>query len=346
MAKNFKIVNPLDIPDWDELILQHRDYSFFHTASWSRILQETYNFNPYYFTIENEGILRAAIPIMMIESYLTGKRAVSLPFSDYCKPLIVDEINFHDLFQEVLKFGKGKNLKYLELRGGNDFFDDVEGSTFDYNHNLDLTVGDEKLFKNLSSNTKRNIKKANREGVIVEISSSRPALEDFYRMNCITRKKHGLPPQPKFFFEKLYQYVLSLDRGFIAIAKYKNLSIAGAVYLNIGKKALYKFGASNMEYQNLRANNLVMWEAIKYYSKQGFESFSFGRTEPDNEGLRKFKLGWGTVEEVLNTYRYNFTSENFIKINTKTAGLHNKIFNKTPIPLLKIFGSIFYKHFG
>jgi len=89
-----------------------------------------------------------------------------------------------------------------------------------------------------------------------------------------------------------------------------------------------------------------MWEAIKYYSSEGFKSFCFGRTEPDNEGLRKFKLGWGTTEEVLNTYRYNFTTNNFVSVKTKTAGLHNKFFNRAPLPVLKVFGLILYKHFG
>ena len=346
MLSNLKIINPIDLQNWDELILQHPDYSFFHSSYWSKVLQDTYNYKPYYFVIEGENKLTAAIPVMFVESFITGKRAVSLPFSDYCQPLISNEINFVELFNEVLKLGKSKGLKYLELRGGNKFFPDVEGSTFDYNHYLDITLNEERLFENLSSNTKRNIKKALRENVSVEISNSNSAMEDFYLLNCITRKRHGLPPQPKKFFDNLFKHVLSKNNGFIATGKYNNVSIAGAVYLHIGNKALYKFGASFMEYQNLRANNLVMWEAIKYYSAKGFKSFSFGRTEPDNEGLRKFKLGWGTTEEVLDTYRYNFTNNNFVSMKTKTSGLHNKIFNKAPLPALKIFGSIFYKHFG
>ena len=346
MLADIKIINPLNLPNWDELIVQHPDYSFFHSSCWSRILQDTYNYKPYYFVIENDNKLKAAIPVMFVESFITGKRAVCLPFSDYCQPLISEEIRFNELFDEVLKLGKSKGLKYLELRGGNVYFTDVEASTFDYVHNLDITLNEKKLFENFSSNTKRNIKKAIREGVKVEISSSRSALEDFYNMNCVTRKKHGLPPQPKKFFNNLYKHIILQDKGFIAIGKIDNVTIAGAIYLHIGYKALYKFGASFMEYQNLRANNLVMWEALKYYSARGFKSFSFGRTEPDNEGLRKFKLGWGTTEEILNTYRYNFTNNNFVCIKTKTSGAHNKLFNKIPLPALKILGSIFYKHYG
>lgn len=346
MLQNLKIISPLEIQNWEELILQHPDYSFFHSSSWLKVLQDTYNYRPYYFMIEKEGQLLAVVPLMIVKSFLTGKRAVSLPFSDYCQPLISDEISFNELFNEILKLGKCKKLKYLELRGGNKYLPDVEASTFDYSHNLDIKLGEEKLFKNLSSNTKRNINKAIHEGVTIEISSSKSAIEDFYVMNCITRKKHGLPPQPVRFFDNLLKHVLSQDKGFIAIGKHNNMIIAGAVYLHIGNKALYKFGASMVEYQNLRANNLVMWEAIKYYSTKGFDSFCFGKTEPDNEGLRKFKLGWGATEEVLNTYRYNFNTNNFVSIKTKTSGAHNKFFNKTPLPALKIFGSIFYKHYG
>jgi lipid II:glycine glycyltransferase (peptidoglycan interpeptide bridge formation enzyme) len=346
MLSDFKIISPVEILNWEELILQHPDYSFFHSSYWSKILQYTYNYKPYYFVITKDNILKAAIPLMLVESFITGKRAVCLPFSDYCQPLISDEISFNELFNEILKLGKSKKLKYLELRGGNKYFPDVEASTFDYIHNLDITLGEEKLFKNFSSNTKRNIRKAINEGVTVEISNSKSAMEDYYVMNCITRKKHGLPPQPKKFFDNLLKLVLSQNKGFIAIGKHNNMIIAGAVYLHIGNKALYKFGASIVEYQNLRANNLVMWEAIKYYSTKGFESFCFGRTEPDNEGLRKFKLGWGTTEEIFNTYRYNYTTNNFEYIKTKTFGAHNKFFNKMPLPALKIFGSIFYKHYG
>ena len=62
---------------------------------------------------------------MYVESFITGKRAVSLPFSDYCQPLISEDISFNELFNEVLKLVKSKGLKYLELRGGTKYFPDV-----------------------------------------------------------------------------------------------------------------------------------------------------------------------------------------------------------------------------
>ena len=346
MFDDIKIINPLKFPNWDEQIMDFPDYSFFHSNAWLRLLVDTYDYEPVFFVIEKNKKIEAVVPLMNVDSRITGRRTIALPFSDYCEPLVSNTECFEDMFRKILEFGDKKRLKYLELRGGKKFFSESDISTYDYNHTLDLTIGEDELYKAFSSNTKRNIKKSNREGVTVDMSTSLSATEVFYNMNCSTRKKHGLPPQPKKFFLNLYKYILSQEKGFIAIASHNGRNIASAVYLHIGDKALYKFGASFMQYQNLRANNVVMWEAIKHYVNNGYKSFCFGRTEPDNEGLRKFKLGWGTNEEILNIYRYYFSQKSFLPIQTKTTGLHNKIFSKTPIPILKVFSTIFYKHFA
>lgn len=346
MNNKVQIINPLQIPAWDEQILKFPDYSLFHTSGWIKTIRETYRYEPQFFTVKNENSFAAIIPLMIVDSFLTGKRAISLPFSDYSEPLISEGIHFKDLFDEILKYSVTKRLKFVEFRGGEKYFNNLPASTFDYLHKLDLKDGEESLFKKFSSNTKRNIKKAEREDISVNISSSQEATEDFYKMNCATRKKHGLPPQPKAFFNNLHKFLLSQGKGFIAIAKHKGIAIAGAVYFLTGDKAIYKFGASYMEYQNLRANNIVMWDAIKHCINKGYREFCFGRTEPDNEGLRKFKLGWGTIEEVNNTYRYDLKKNSFVPLQTKTSGSHTKIFAKTPLPVLKLFGSLFYRHFG
>ncbi len=125
----------------------------------------------------------------------------------------------------------------------------------------------------------------------------------------------------------------------------KNI-LASNIYLHFGEKALYKYGASELKYQNLRANNLVMWEAIKWYIKNGYKTFSFGRTEPENEGLRQFKNGWGTNEIKVNYYKFDLFSDELIQDNSKMSTWQKDVFNKMPIPFLKIFGNLTYKHFG
>jgi len=127
---------------------------------------------------------------------------------------------------------------------------------------------------------------------------------------------------------------------------YKGKYIAGAVFFHSNGRAYYKYGASDRNYQHLRSNNLVMWEAIQWYSGNGLKSLCMGRTEPDHEGLLQFKTGWGTTEQSINYYRYDFKRGSFITSSSNVTGLHNKIFKNMPIPILNKVGALLYKHVG
>jgi lipid II:glycine glycyltransferase (peptidoglycan interpeptide bridge formation enzyme) len=162
----------------------------------------------------------------------------------------------------------------------------------------------------------------------------------------MTRKQHGLPPQPFNFFKKIHEHVISKDLGFVILASINQEIISGAVYFHFGEKAVYKYGASDKNYQHLRANNLIMSEAIKWYSQNGFKHFCFGRTEPENSGLIQFKSGWGTTEQRINYYYYNFKEEAFIPGRSKTTGFHNRVFKNMPVPILNKVGALLYRHFG
>jgi lipid II:glycine glycyltransferase (peptidoglycan interpeptide bridge formation enzyme) len=213
-------------------------------------------------------------------------------------------------------------------------------------HILNLSQSEGELFSGLRDSTKRNIKKAIAEGVEIKISDQQESIEQFYHLNSLTRKRHGLPPQPFSFFKNVLELIVKKGHGIVVLAFYKNKPIAGSVFFHLGKEAIYKYGASDLRYQNLRANNLVMWETIRYYSKNGLKNLSLGRTESDNQGLIQFKSGWGTTEHKINYYQYDFRKQGFIRPQSKVTGFHNKIFRKIPIQLLRTIGSIFYKHAG
>ena len=132
----------------------------------------------------------------------------------------------------------------------------------------------------------------------------------------------------------------------MALAEYQGREIAGAVYLTLGDSALYKFGASDLSFQNLRANNFVMWGAVRRLAEAGFRTMSFGRTEPENQGLIQFKSGWGAVEERQDYFRYDFGTQNFISRDGKGPAGYEKIFQKLPEPALKLMGKVLYRHFG
>ncbi len=341
---NLQIINPITYPGWDELVLSSKSYSFFHSAEWAKVLTESYHYTPLYFTIIKHGKLQFLMALMEVKSFLTDKRGVSLPFSDFSEPIIDGDVSFQDVFNHLIKLGRERNWKYIDIKGGKDLFVDMIASSNLYIHNLDLTQGEDQLLSQLRDSTRRNIQKAVRENVEVEICSSDDAMKEFCRLNCITRKKHGIPPQPRIFFHKLQEIIISKGFGFIALASYKKKVIAGAVFFHVGNKALFKYGASDYRFYHLRPNNLIMWETIKWYSRNGYKSLNFGRTEKGYEGLRQFKTGWGVTEKIIKYYTYDLRKDAFINGRPKLSARFHKIFQSMPVPLSRIIGTIFYKY--
>jgi len=172
------------------------------------------------------------------------------------------------------------------------------------------------------------------------------AMDDFYHLNCITRRRHGLPPQPLIFFQKVFEHIISAGLGQIALANYCGTTVAAAVFFHFDGEALYKYGASDLQHQSLRANNLVMWEGIKWYAENGFHSFCFGKTEPENSGLRQFKNGWGTEESEINYYKFDLKTDRVIQNGNHLHGFHNRIFQNMPVPVSRMVGRLLYRHMG
>jgi hypothetical protein len=346
MDYKLDIINPVDYTDWDDRFISGQDYSFFHSSAWAKVLSESYVYTPTYFTLFDHDRLLALIPIMEVKSVFTGRRGVSLPFTDHCEPIFHKTIQLQEVIHALIQNGKKQGWRFLELRGGKTLLPNALPSSYYFGHSLDLSQGERQIFSNFRESTKRNIRKAISKDIEIQFLQSFESIKEFYRLNSITRQHHGLPPQPYHFFKKVYDHILSKNLGFVILASYQKKMIAGGVYFHLGEKAVYKYGASDRKYWHLRANNLVMWEAIKWYCQNGYKNFSFGRTEPENQGLRQFKMGWGAKEHIINYYKYDFKKDVFISDHKKIKELYHQIFRKTPISLLNIVGSLLYRHVG
>jgi hypothetical protein len=318
--------------------------SFFHSSAWARVLHDTYRYTPAYFVVRDAGRIQCLLPIMEVDSWLTGRRGVSLPFTDECEPLCTDPAAFDGLMEEVMQHAAARDWKYVECRGGKALWRGAAASTGYYGHRLALVDNEDVLFANVDGAVRRAIRKGHKSDVTLDISQGPDGVRAFYGLQCKTRKKHGLPPQPFQFFQNIHQHVLSRDRGFVVLARNGRSVVAGAMFFHLGKRALYKFGASDDRFQHLRANNLVMWEAIRWYAMHGFAELDFGRTSLDNKGLRSFKLGWGTQERRIEYVRYDRRSGGFVTINDEAFGWHNRVFRVLPGPVSRCIGAALYRH--
>jgi hypothetical protein len=283
------------------------------------------------------------IPILKVKTLSGRKKAVALPFSDGCD-ISCECVSADELVAKLLSILKKENISRLEFRGVYKFRPSGEPSHSYYGHRLHLTKCDRVLWEKLSSSKKRNIKKAKLQEIITSFHNEKTAVEQFYNLHCMTRKRLGLPPQPISFFYSIFQNIIAKGRGEIALVKVKNTSIAGALFLFSENEVLYKYGASDKSFQHMRANDILFWESIKRFAENGYKTLNFGKTEKFHEGLCRYKDGFGGMRFELYDYIYNVSTGKKLVDAPMVKGIYNNIFRIMPIPMLRFCGKLLYKY--
>ena len=339
-----RILDPVYEPVWDHLVALHRDACCFHTSAWAKVLHQTYNHQPFYLQFSRGHRLVALVPLMEVRSLFTGRRGVCLPFSDVCEPLIFDQEATDLVTDQLVRFARERRWRHLEIRGGKSLELAARPTARFYGHTLDLRSGPKELASRFASRVRGAIRKAERSDVSARVVRNRQAIDDFYRLHVQTRRRHGLPPQPISFFVNIYEHIIRPGFGFTVLAHWGSRPIASAIFFRFGKNALYKFGASDKKFQQLRANNLVMWQAIQFLARTGAEKLHFGRTECENDGLRQFKLSWGTEEETIGYFRVDPSGRECLVSAPSDSGFHKKIFARLPLAVNRLAGAMIYPH--
>jgi hypothetical protein len=346
LAAELEWVNPLaDGSRWDNFVLAHPDATIFHSSAWARVLNKTYGHQPFYFRLFSPAGSAALVPLMEIRSAFTGRRGICMPFSDCCAPLISDVNGSSMAQQQLLSLARERKWKYVEVRGGDERMplSASPAATF-YGHSLCLAPSLEEIWLRCSSSVRRGIRKAAKAGVKVTVTDEPDSILEFFKLHSQTRRRHGLPPQSLKFFLSIYREVISAGLGFVVLARKKSRVVAAAIFFKFGRNALYKFGASDHAFQELRGNNVTMWEGIKHLAGSACGRLHMGRTALDNEGLRRFKQGWGTTEEMLHYFTYDLAIQNWKKEPRSGMRFHHKFFENMPLAVNRLAGALIYPH--
>ncbi|MDX2080732.1 MAG: GNAT family N-acetyltransferase [Terrimicrobiaceae bacterium] len=328
-----RLVDPLTNPDWDSLVAGHPDATIFHSSAWASVLHDSYGHEIFGLIDVHGGSTHGLLPIAGVRSWLTGRRGVSLPFSDHAGVLEFRQKSASRLANAARLLARDRGWHHVELRtrrGARPTF---------IGHELDLS----EFPACLPAPVRRGVQKAVRSGLTTDVQSGRDALEEFYRLHVATRRRHGVPPQPWKFFESIQRHVLSNGLGFVVLARSGSQAIAASVFLVWGHSAVFKFGASDLTFQSLRPNNLVLWTGLREAARRGAQFVDFGRTSPGNIGLLRFKRGWSTREFPIHYERQTPNGES-LPAMAKEAGWSNGICRNLPGTLNRWFGAAAYRH--
>jgi CelD/BcsL family acetyltransferase involved in cellulose biosynthesis len=360
-ALALEVVNPSTDPRWEMELARHSQATVFHTAAWARVLQATYGFRPHYVMLKSDDAPSALLPLMEIRQPWGSAKAVSLPFTDSC-PLLLPagqdrpdlaalqsetakpgEPIASSLLRQVHALARSRRWRSVELRLGLLERADEPSSVRFYNHTVPLAPTDEAQLATAKSAIRRCVKQSQASPVQITLGTSLELLTDYFGLHCLTRQRQGAPPQPWPFFRSLHQELLTRGMGYVVLAKLESRPIAGAVFLHHGVHAMYKFGASDLSFQNLRPNHGVMWTGIRHAAKLGCTAMDLGRTSMANDGLRQFKSGWGAVEVTQVYHCLELASNRWLATPDRTTGWQTQVFQRLPLWASRSLGRLLYR---
>jgi len=350
-AMRIHALNPLLDSRWDDLVARHPKASVFHQRGWLEALARTYGYQPVVFTTSPAtGDLKNGLVFCYINSWLTGYRLVSLPFSDHCEPLCdsVEDMNF--LVRYLQTCLEHQKWKYLELRTINGNFGQTgDGTAFlpsetYFLHRLDLRPDLNSVFRSLDKDSvQRRIQRAMRAGLVEKCGRSEDLLREFYALFVDTRRRHSLPPIPYAWFQNL---IHCQDKALeIRLAYKDNIPIAAILTLQFRNVVYFKYGCSDARFRKFGATPWLLWRGIASGKANGANEFDMGRTQEDNLGLLVFKNHWVPQPERLVYWRFPY-SASLVSFDRWKLKVAQNIFSYMPGKLLTMIGRFIYRHVG
>src|SRR5215469_8577561 len=349
-------IDPVIDRRWTQFVEQHLQASVFHTAPWLEALRRTYGYMPTALTSCPPGKeLNDGIAFCEVKSWVSGSRLVSLPFSDHCQLLLEPKGNLEPFARYLGKRGGASKWKYVEIRPleppnleGSDSNNATRDHHYDFQnirpqngsacsfvkceeynlHKVDLRSDPETIFSNFHKNCiQRKIRRAEREGLQYEAGRSPSTFAKFYHLLLLTRRRHGLPPQPMAWFRNLA--ACFGDNLTIRVASKGGRPIASILTLLHKKTLVYKYGCSDPVLHKQGAMPMLFWKAIQEEKQRGAEEFDLGRSTINQPGLSAFKEHLGAACYRLSYYRLG---QHELSIPDSNMRIAHAVFGRMPAP--------------
>ena len=341
-------IDPTTDERWEDFLHDHPQASIFHTRGWLEALRRTYGYSPLALTTSMpDSPLTNGIPFCKITRWFGRRRLVALPFSDHCAPLVESPGQLTCLLGYLREKVEGERWSFVQIRANQAVVADP--SACDHRdtmvlHELDLRPTLNDIFQSFHpSCVQRKIKRAERDNLVYQEGQSESLLAAFYRLLLITRRRHGVPPQPLEWFLNIIACLG--DAVKIRVAFNHGLPIAAILTLRYKQTMMYKYGCSAPQFTALGGMQFLLWNAIQEAKKDDISIFDMGRTEVENQGLVLFKDRWGTTRTILRYFQYPAQ-----RVDNKLQSLQLRVIkglcSHAPSGLLAAAGKVFYKYAG
>ena len=331
-----KIIETIDRDQWAQFVAGHPRGNIFQTPEMSDVFRAASNSRPVFLSaVDAEGRILGILLAQLQRFYrgLAGRLTARVVVIG--GPLLKDDDQevghallqrFDEAVSGQVVYSQFKNLwKMDNLRPL------FASRSYKYDEHLnilvDLTGGEEALWKGLSKARKEGIRKARRNNLSFEVTESPDVIPTFYELLKKTYKNIGLPFPAMDFFYALSDCLSPGSIKFFDVRKDgQPLTILAAL---IYKGVLYAYFIGRVMDENclrMKPVDFLYWEVLSWGVRNGCQVFDWlGAGKPKQEyGVRDFKLQYGGVLHEFGRYEKVYNAA-LMKLGTLGIKLKRKI---------------------
>jgi FemAB-related protein (PEP-CTERM system-associated) len=333
-----------DSSKWQEYIAAHPDHSPYHSYAWGQAIYNAYNHPLFYLMAFQKEQVVGVLPIIKIRPLFLKSKFCALPFCDVGNCLS-DNVDVKQTLLDYAYESLGVNSDNpLELRESGKEISTIVDSKSNLDGQkvrmlLQLPASSDELFASFKSKLRSQIRKAEKNGLNVEVGSSQQLIDEFYEVFAHNMRSLGSPVHGKNIFLELQKnYGKKL---LVSIVRKDKIAIGAGIVLLGGDMASIPWASTRAEYNKLAPNMMLYWSLLQHVTDLGCKTFDFGRSTYA-EGTFKFKQQWGAKPFALKwlTYRENqqHTLENTTDSSGRGRAIAEHIWRKLPLSLTIFIG--------
>ena len=295
-------LRPLDdrsAPAWDAFVAAMPGGSFFHRATWSRVIERAFGHRCHYTLAEQDGAIAGVLPLVHVRTALFGNTLVSTPFCVYGGPLAADRATAAALEAHADALRAKLGASALELRerqavGG----DGLVRSDLYVTFRKPITGDDDANMKSIPRKQRAMVRKGIQNGLTSVCDRNVGVLHRVYAESV---RNLGTPVYSRRYFTILSEAFA--DCSDIVTVLDGERPIASVLNFYFRDEVLPYYGGGTAQARQRAGNDFMYWEVMRRAAARGCRLFDFGRSK-QGTGSFAFKHNWGFEPERLH-YRYH-----------------------------------------
>ncbi len=295
---------------WNET-RSYRDHTVFQTPAWIAFVASAQRGTPVLAALKDGERTVGYFAGLIVKKF--GLRILGSPCpgwsTDYMGFVLEPGASRKSALQGLFRFAFGQlGCAHVEVMDRHLTQEDLIDSGAPYRwyqgFAVDLNQSEAALFANLTSACRRCIRKADKEGVVVEVAEAAGFAEDYFEQLTDTFGRQGLVPT--YDLDRVKQLISHLHPiGQIILLRARDRvgrSIATGIFPFLNGTMYFWGGASHRQFHPMRPNQALHWFAMRYAKAQGINTYDmggggeykrqYGGREIRIPWVRKSKYGW------------------------------------------------------